>query len=67
MLYPPIDSKRTIPFPALKKAGVYKNGSRPCMYYVSGAGWFTINGMCHIRISTPNGVGISAVKVDFCQ
>jgi 30S ribosome assembly GTPase len=62
-LYPPINSKRNIPFPPLKEAKTFdkKSGSQFCVYYISGAGWFTIDGRCKVKIFTPNGVGVFPV------
>jgi ribosome biogenesis GTPase A len=58
ILYPPINAKRKIPFPTLKLAAKVKHSSnRPAVFYISGAGWFTVDRSCHFEVYTPDGLG----------
>jgi ribosome biogenesis GTPase A len=68
ILYPPIPSKRKTEFPALKLAGKLVNRfAHENMYYISGAGWFTIDSQCSIEIYTPDGQGLFVLPNTFIK
>jgi ribosome biogenesis GTPase A len=61
-LYPPINSKRKTAFPKLKLAGkISYSSNQPAVFYVSGAGWFTVDRFCHFEVHTPDGLGFFPV------
>jgi 30S ribosome assembly GTPase len=60
-----IPSPRTekLDFPELSKAGVYEGISPSSTFWLSGIGWFTIDGpRAKCKVLTPNGIGLAVTK-----
>jgi ribosome biogenesis GTPase A len=68
VLYPPILTARTTSFPPLILSGIFKNqNDNEQTIFISGTGWFTLQGNCEFSIYSPNGLGIHQLKGCFIK
>jgi hypothetical protein len=67
-LYPPLLENRVVPFPVLEFLGTFKNQhSHERSFYISGAGWFTVEGKCVFDVYTPKKQGLFTINDNFIR